>query len=76
MIPKECRVYKVLKTILLSRPARDNDVRFRYSNRAGTSILWGIIEFYGSESFFVSFLFDVWRDEEKMLLIPVKLPAL
>jgi hypothetical protein len=38
LIPKECRVYKVLKTILLSRPARDNDVRFRYSNRAGTGI--------------------------------------
>jgi hypothetical protein len=38
MVPKKCRVYKVLKTILLSRPVRDNDVRFRYGNRAGTSI--------------------------------------
>jgi hypothetical protein len=27
-----------LKTILLSRPASDHDVRFRYSNRPGTSI--------------------------------------
>jgi len=27
-----------LKTILLSRPAEDHVVRFRYSNRAGTSI--------------------------------------
>ena len=26
-----------MKTIPLSRPERDHDVRFRYSNRAGTS---------------------------------------
>jgi len=41
-IPKECRVYKVLKTIFLSGPARDIDVRFRYGNRAGTSIGGGM----------------------------------
>ena len=37
-----------MKTILLSRPARDNDVRFRYSNRAGTSIGGGMRGFVKS----------------------------
>ena len=38
MNPKECRIYKVLKTILQSKHDRENNVRFRNSNRAGTSI--------------------------------------
>ena len=31
-----------MKTILLSKPARNLDVRFRYSNREGMSIGGGI----------------------------------
>jgi hypothetical protein len=37
MTPKECRVNKFLKTIILLITVIDNDVRFRYSDRAETS---------------------------------------
>ncbi|HLX93742.1 MAG TPA: hypothetical protein VKR32_18790 [Puia sp.] len=45
MIPKEGRIYKILKTIYLSRQARNHDVRFRYSSHAGTNISGGMREF-------------------------------
>jgi len=51
MIPKECRVYKVLKTILLLKPGRDNVVRFRYSNCAGMDIGGGAETFVKSAFF-------------------------